>query len=291
MVMTLGFLALGPFAIGYITVALAEADRPRPIWGWCVAPWVGVVLSAVLVSLLNLEGTICVAFALPIALALSSVGGLSAGVVARMLSRHYRTPMACVAILPLILAPAENRWIEAPIEHRIVQTQIHIHAPASMVWANIERVRTISPMELRPVWTHRIGFPRPVEATLSHEGVGGIRHASFEHGLVFIETITVWDPNHLLGFSIQADTTAIPSTTLDDHVTVGGRYFDVLNGEYRIEDGGSGDIVLHLSSEERLSTDFNGYAGFWSDAVMRSLQNSILEVLKTRCERSQAGPA
>ncbi|HEX5234035.1 MAG TPA: hypothetical protein VFW25_01760 [Silvibacterium sp.] len=24
--------------------------------------------------------------------------------------------------------------------------------------------------------------------------------------------------------------------------------------------------MLHLSSEERVSTDFNGYAGFWSDA-------------------------
>ena len=37
-----------------------------------------------------------------------------------------------------------------------------------------------------------IGLPRPVEATLTGEGVGAIRHASFESGLVFVETVTEW---------------------------------------------------------------------------------------------------
>ncbi len=31
--------------------------------------------------------------------------------------------------------------------------------------------------------------------------------------------------------------------------------------------------------------DFNAYAGLWTDAVMRRLQNSFLGVLKSRCER------
>jgi hypothetical protein len=47
-----------------------------------------------------------------------------------------------------------------------------------------------------------------------------------------------------------------------------------------------GDMILHLSSQERLSTDFNGYAGLWSDAVMKTLQKSILEVVKNRSEAS-----
>jgi hypothetical protein len=59
---------------------------------------------------------------------------------------------------------------------------------------------------------------------------------------------------------------------------------DLLEGEYRIESLRDGDILLHLSSEERFSTDFNGYAGLWSDAVMKSLQERILQVIKSRCE-------
>jgi hypothetical protein len=174
--------------------------------------------------------------------------------------------------------------LSPPVDHRTVGTEIRIHAPASVVWRNIERVPAIRPEELKPTWTHRIGFPRPIEATLSHEGPGGVRHASFEHGLLFIETVTEWEPEHVLGFSIRADTRNIPKTTLDEHVTIGGRYFDVLHGEYRIEPLPDGGVDLHLSSAERLSTDFNGYAGMWSDAVMASLQQSILEVIRKRCE-------
>ena len=285
LVMTLGFLALGPFAIGYITVAVAESACRRRVYLWFIVPWVGVALSMLISWLLDLEGLICIVFAVPIAMFFSSLGGLSAGIVVRTARRRRAVTTACVVLLPFLVAPAESRF-QPPLQHRLVQTEIRIHAPDTVVWSNIERVRPIAPAELRPTWAHLIGFPRPVEATLSYEGIGGVRHASFEHGLLFVETVTQWQPDRILAFSIRADTADIPPTTLDEHVTIGGRYFDVLNGEYRLEDVGGGDILLHLSSEERLSTDFNGYAGFWSDAVMRSLQNSILEVLKTRCEQA-----
>ena len=37
-----------------------------------------------------------------------------------------------------------------------------------------------------------------VEATWSREGVGGVRHASFAGGVVFVETVTVWEPGEPL---------------------------------------------------------------------------------------------
>ncbi|HEX6770882.1 MAG TPA: hypothetical protein VF126_02565 [Acidobacteriaceae bacterium] len=72
--------------------------------------------------------------------------------------------------------------------------------------------------------------------------------------------------------------------TLDEHVKVGGRYFDVLEGEYQLEPLADGETVLHLSSRERVSTHFNAYPGFWTDPVMRSIQSSILQVIKQRAE-------
>jgi hypothetical protein len=102
--------------------------------------------------------------------------------------------------------------------------------------------------------------------------------------LRFRETVTIWEPNHRLSFTIKADTEHIPPATLDRHATIGGPYFDVLSGEYQIEEIGAGQVVLHLTSRERLSTDFNGYAGFWTDAVMSSIQRSILRVIKNRCD-------
>jgi hypothetical protein len=129
-----------------------------------------------------------------------------------------------------------------------------------VVWQHIERVPRISAQELQSSWSHTIGFPNPVEATLSDEGIGGVRHATFEGGVLFVETIDEWEPQHRLGFSIRAQTEQIPPTTLDEYVTVGGKFFDVLHGEYMLEPLANGTTRLHLASRHRISTDFNWYA-------------------------------
>jgi hypothetical protein len=282
-VMTLTFLLGGPIVIGFLTVNRAAASRPIGFWKSVVLPWLSVVFMLAVLWLFFIEGGICILMAAPIALFCSSVGGLVAALLARNLRLSGRT-VTCIAILPLLLAPADAH-LTPPLETRTVATEIRIHASPQTIWQNIERVPAISPAELQPNWTHRIGFPRPVEATLSYEGVGGVRHASFEHGLLFIETVTAWQPNQRLAFTIKADTAHIPPTTLDEHVTIGGRYFDVLDGEYALEPLPNGDVILHLTSRQRLSTDFNNYAGLWSDAVMQSLQTSILQVIQHRCEK------
>jgi hypothetical protein len=132
--------------------------------------------------------------------------------------------------------------------------------------------------------SHLLGFPRPLEAKLVGEGLGAVRYATFEKGVLFVETINEWDEPHRLSFSIRADTKNIPPTTFDEHVIVGGRYFDVLSGTYLIEDIGKDDVVLHLSSSQRLSTRFNFYSHFWTEYLMADLQNYILGIIKKRCE-------
>jgi hypothetical protein len=281
-VMTIAFLIGGPLVIGMLTVRRAEAREPTSVWYWVFVPWISVILMMAITALLAWEGAICIAMALPIALIFASIGGLISGLAGRQ-QRLRGNTLACLATLPFLLGPAEAR-LAIPAKIRTVSNTIRIHASPQTVWQNIQRVPAIAPAELRPNWTHRIGFPRPVEATLSYEGLGGVRHATFEHGVLFIETVTVWDPQNRLAFTIKPDSAHIPPTTLDEHVTIGGRYFDVLDGEYRIQPLSNGDIILHLTSHQRLSTDFNVYAGLWSDAVMQNLQTSILQVIQHRCE-------
>ena len=130
-----------------------------------------------------------------------------------------------------------------------------------------------------------IGFPRPLEAKLVGDGVGAVRYATFEKGVLFIETINEWDSPHRLSFSIRADTEHIPPTTFDEHVIIGGKYFDVLTGTYWIEKIGDNNVILHLSSSQRLSTRFNFYSHLWTDYLMADLQNYILGIIKKRCEQ------
>lgn len=284
MVMTIAFLFLGPIVIGILTIRRAEAIGPVSVWKWIFLPWISVGLMLAAMCVLLLEGAICVLMAAPVALVCASIGGVIAGLWGRLRKPSSRT-LTCIAALPFLLAPAEAHLI-APPSTRTVASEILIHAPAAIVWQKIERVPAISPSELTSTWPQRIGFPRPIEATLSYEGVGGIRHASFERGLMFVETVTAWKPEHRLAFGIRADSAHIPTATLDEHVTIGGRYFDVLDGEYRLETLPSGDTLLHLTSHQRLSTDFNAYAGLWTDAIMQNLQTSILQVIQHRCEHA-----
>jgi hypothetical protein len=282
-VMTVSFIFFAPMVMGYLTIRRATISGLVPVWLWFVGPSATVLFTLVGVVLFKLEGLICMIMALPVLMVSAMIGGVIAGISSRSGYRVSSGTTVCIAIFPLLLAPAET-YLAAPIQTRTVASEIRIHASPTTVWHNIERVPTISPTELQPNWAQRIGFPRPVEATLSYEGIGGVRHATFEHGLLFIETITDWKPEQRLAFSIKADTAVIPPTTLDEHVTIGGRYFDVLDGEYRVEPLSNGDTLLHLTSHQRLSTNFNSYAGLWTDAVMQNLQTSILQVIQHRAE-------
>lgn len=285
-VMSFTFIFLVPAVLGFLAVYLGEQEGPR--WRWwmrIVVPWVPALLALGGSLVLGWEGLICIALWVPLFMVLSSVGGLLAGLV-RWIGRRERSrplALAFALLLPFAVSPLEQR-LPRPEERRVVRTQIAIDAPVDVVWKNIERVPAIAPVEHRFSLFHAIGFPRPVAATLTGEGVGAVRHATFEHGVLFIETITDWQPDRRLAFSIRADTASIPATTLDEHVKVGGPYFDVLEGVYEIEPVAPGRVILHLASTHRLSTRFNLYSGLWTDFIMRDVQDYILDILKRRCE-------
>jgi hypothetical protein len=286
-VMLLSFLFFMPLAMGYLAVFFAEVKQEQRFWVWLILPWLPVLGGCAAAMLALLEGLICVVMFLPLGLVVATAGGILGGLTARLLRqrRARHVSVACVVFLPFLVAPWEQRVFHE-LELRQVENVVEIQAPASVVWHNIERVRAIRPEELPSSWSHSIGFPDPVEATLSHEGVGGVRDASFTKGVLFIETVDVWEPEQRLAFSIRAQTERIPATTLDEHVRVGGPYFDVLRGQYRLEPLGNGKTRLHLSSQHRVSTDFNWYAHLWTDAIMADLQQRILQVVKHRCEEA-----
>ena len=287
--MTLGFLILVPLAMGYLAVDqyLRRASGEVSWQDWFFLPLISVWITMAVSVAVKWEGAICLIFAGPIMFVSSTIGGLLARVFSRRRIRSVPGQLS-VFTIPLLVILVESQ-VAAPIQIRSVETDVLIRAPAAVVWNNIRSVPTISSSELPDNWVTHIGFPRPVAATLSHDGIGGVRLASFTGGLIFTETINQWEPESDLKFSIHANTNSIPPTTLDEHVTIGGAFFDVLNGEYRLEKRPDG-ILLHLSSQERLSTHLNPYAGAWTDAVMRSIQNQILAVIRRRCEKGYTSP-
>ncbi|RFM33760.1 hypothetical protein [Chitinophaga silvisoli] len=54
---------------------------------------------------------------------------------------------------------------------------------------------------------------------------------------------------------------------------------------------GLGALAIFLSRGHfKLSTPFNFYAGLWAKWIMQDIQDTILQVLKTRCEKNRDVP-
>jgi hypothetical protein len=279
--MTLAFVVLVPLVVGFLTVALApDGDRmPPPValtLVTCVA-CLGFVLAA------GLEGIICVVLIAPVFLLFATLGGfLGHGLRKTARSRRmYASGILVMLLLPYAAAPLEGR-LPLPDTRRTVAASTVIRADAETVWRNVVRPTGIRPEENQVRLAHRIGFPHPVSATLSREGLGGSRYAIFERGVMLRETVTEWVPGRRMAFTI--DPANIPPKALDEHVTVGGPFFDVMDGVYEIVPLDAGRVELRLTTTHRLSTHFNLYAGFWTDLLMRQIQENLLHVVRTRAE-------
>ena len=280
--MTFAFVVLVPLAVGFLAVALAPEGAQR-MPGAVALPLLTSIACLGFVLAAGLEGIICVILIAPVFLVFAALGGLLGGGLRRLARsrRMYASGIATVLLLPYAAAPLEDR-IPLPDTRRTVDTRVVIHADAATVWRNVVRPTGIRPEENRARLVHRIGFPRPVTATLSHEGLGGSRFAIFERGLMLRETVTEWVPERRMAFTI--DPASIPARALDEHVTVGGPFFDVIDGSYEIVPLDGGRVELRLRSTHRLSTHFNLYAGFWTDLLMRQIQENLLHVIRTRAE-------
>ncbi len=284
--LTASFLLATPVAIGAATAHFVPTGRNwwRLVW----APFFAVMLFLVAALLFHLEGLICIIIIGPLYLVLAFFGAFAYSAIADLRNnrRDKTLVVAAFALLPFIAAPLEN-YFSNPNDFRRVENAVVINAPATVVWQHIIRVAPIPARDLGHSVIDDIGFPRPVEATLTREGVGGVRHATFERGVEFIETVDEWVPRQRLSFSIVPNTATIPPTTFDEHVIVGGKFFDVLRGTYELQPAGAGRTRLVLHSQQRLSTHLNWYAGLWTSYVMSEIQERILTVLQQRCEASR----
>lgn len=283
--MTISFLFLIPFASGVLSAYIHSSVTKLSSIVYFATPPFSILGAIITTVLIEQEGVICALMAAPIFIVLSILGSLF-GLLLFKRKKNNKLYISLVLLAPFVIGPVEDQLsLSSKIfsEH----TTIIIHSNKETVWKNITRVDSISEQENQSTLFQFMGFPRPIEAVLDTVAVGGIRKAIFARGLLFTETVTELETNKILAFTIETDPKSIPPTALDEHVMVGGAYFDVLDGKYEIESIDSHTIKLHLTSQFRLSTKFNFYSGFWSKLIMRDIQENILNIVKRRCESNR----
>lgn len=252
-------------------------------------PWVSILIVAVGSIALALEAAICILMALPIFLGLSSLGGFLLFLFREKKSNssnsvtHQNMMLSIILLAPYLVTPFEMK-LPTNDDYRVVKNEIRINAPANVVWKNIIDIPYINSNEQQYSIFHSFGVPKLQESTLTQEGVGGIRKSVFDDGLVFTETVIYWDENHSIKFSISPNS---QSTAPPPYKMIGSKYLAVTEMDYWIEQIDQNNVVLHLSSQHRLTTHFNAYAGLWTESILKDIQAYALRIIKNRSEHNQ----
>jgi len=283
-VMLVSFLLLVPFLIGLWTVWQLPESRRK----WSTAfllPWAPTAVFLGGTAILAIEGSICIVLAMPIFLALASLGGLVAFLVIR--EKPSLGTTSAILMLPLATGLYEQRL---PLPDAILASteSIHIAAPPERIWQLINDAEAIEPAEMASGWAWRIGVPYPVSALTVDTAEGRVRKLRWQHDVHFDEPILDWAENRYIRWSYRFAADSIPPGALDEHVTIGGRYFDLVDTSYRLEpeDGGTRlAIVVHY----RISTRFNWYAGPLGRWMVDDAARTILAFYQRRAQAPAGG--
>lgn len=270
-----------PFAVGAVTVYLAERQSRRGWLYYFFAPWLSVTLCVAGAGLTLIEGLICIAMALPLFVMIGSVAGLVTGLLCRQLNRPLRSVQG-LTLLPLLLVLGEGLIPGGNGLDRI-ERSVHIDASPDAVWKLLLNPSDIRPEEVRSGLAYRIGVPVPVQARTLDERIGGIRRSAWARGVYFDEVITDWQPGRQIAWRYAFHPDSFPPGTMDDHVVIGGQYFDLLDTTYRLtqEKGGT---RLDIEVGFRTSTKFNWYAMPVAKLMIGDTAETLLGFYKGRLE-------
>ena len=283
---TVAFLGFVPVGIGAISTFSIAPER-RTVWNVIGVAMLTTIMFVIITGYIASGMVLCLLMILPFLLVFAAIGALIVFVIYRVSRGREREKRkrqyvfaGFLLILPVLLTPIEER-VPPPNWTRDVADSIVIEGTPETVWNNIIRMDTISSDEQRPSFYHTMGIPRPVRATLDKEAVGGIRQGEFEFGLMFYETITVWQPNERVHFTVDVHKNPQSSPVL---MQIGGPSFDITEAGYQIEVIDESHVRLKLDSSYRLSTNFNFYGAFWADWIMHDFQSYVLQTVKQRSE-------
>lgn len=227
-----------------------------------------------------IEGLISIAMAAPIGLVLTWVGGLIGLTIV-----NNRPDNSLVSILILIVLIPATAFIEKGNSPNIqpVVTKVIIQADPETVWMNVVE---FPPLADPTEFLFKAGIAYPVNATIEGQGVGAVRHCTFNTGS-FVEPITVWDQPRLLKFDVleqpeplkELSFWAIDAPHLHD-------YFVSKKGQFKLTElpGGQTELEGTTWYYHDIKPDF--YWRIWSNWIIHSIHQRVLNHIKENAEKT-----
>ncbi|MDO9356658.1 MAG: SRPBCC family protein, partial [Solirubrobacteraceae bacterium] len=279
--MSMHFIYLAPIVVAMVTVYLAERSARRS-WGYYAVAGAAANVMFVLGTLLILiEGLICAVLIVPLFMLQGALAGLVMGAVCRW-TNWPRRAVYGVGALPILLAgvlpPAAPH---APVIGSVERT-IVIAATPQQVWPQLLDARAIRADEVGSAWMYRIGVPLPESGVTRVVGASLVREVRMGKSIRFEQVATDWREHAHVRWTYRFAADSFPPGALDDHVTIGGRYFDVLDTTYTLTPLATGATELRVRFRYRVSTDFDWYAEPIARGLIADFEEVILGFYRQR---------
>ena len=271
-----------PVILGALPVLFSTKEQLEAYKTYLIMPWLVTFTFFVLSFVTGFEGMICLVIIVGPFLILGSLGAFIFRLI-KLKSSGKGTKLYFSLFLPVVVLVFET-GLQPSDKTYTVSTDITVNAGQVDVWRHVKNVKDIQAREIRTHFVHLIGVPKPISAELDKEAVGGVRSITWEKGIKFSEKITQWNEGDGFSYDIDVDPSSIPPKTLDEHVMIGGRYFDVLHGSYLLRTVSPGQTRITLRCTYRVSTNLNLYSRVWANFILNDFHEMILEVIKARCE-------
>jgi hypothetical protein len=276
------FIYLAPMLVGAITVYVAETIERRS-WGYYFgAPFLANLLFVLGTLVIMWEGLICAIVIMPMFAFVGAIGGLAMGLVCRV-TNWPKQAILSLAALPIALGLGGD-YVPTPTVLSSVQHSIFVNAPPAKVWQQINYATNIRPEEFGATWAAKIGVPMPLSGVTEMTPTGRVRKSLWDKSVHFDEPIADWVPERYMRWTYRFDPTSFPPQALDDHVMIGGHYFDLHDTSFTLtpELGGT---RLAIAAHYRVSTQFNFYADRVAQLLLGNMLETGLAFYKNRSEK------
>ncbi len=279
------FIYFSPIAVSAVSVYLAERTRRRT---WSSYFWTGAMANALFVLgtlIILIEGLICAIIIVPLFMFLGGMGGLIMGAICRWMI-FPRTSVLSFVTLPVVLAlvvpPTENVPLMGVIERSVI-----VRAAPDKVWPHLMNADQIQPDEVSHGWLYRIGVPLPEAGvtTRADDGKNLVRRITMGKAIHFEQRASEWRENEFVHWTYRFAPDSFPPHALDDHVQIGGEFFDIIDTRYALAPMADGATQLNVQIHYRVSTDFNWYANGVAKLLIGNFEEVILDFYRARAER------
>lgn len=238
-----------------------------------------LLLYAVSLMIMAIEGLICILMVLPIAFLFVWLGSL----LGQLLISKNPSKAPGAMLLLILLIPAYG-FVEKnnAVTLNSVVTKIEINADSDTVWKNVvEFPKLEEPQEL----LFKAGIAYPTEAKIEGKGVGATRYCNFTTGS-FVEPITGWNEPHLLQFSVAQQPEPMRELSFWDvdapHLH---DYFVSVKGQFKLTKLPNGNTLLEGTTWYYHDIKPEFYWQLWSEYIIHKIHYRVLNHIKENSEK------